>query len=109
MMNGVPALRTLGWQITVDPEFPYRIAGADDWYADLQTTRPAQANCPRGAKQSRSPARFDCSTELIWVSRTCLDASLRVDRAGGGTNSVILVADHQTCPPQRTRTARRGR
>ena len=30
MMNGVPALRTLVWQITVDPEFPYRIAAADD-------------------------------------------------------------------------------
>jgi superfamily II DNA or RNA helicase len=53
MMNGVPALRTLGWQITVDPEFPYRIAAADDWYADLQTTRPTRANRPRGAKQSR--------------------------------------------------------
>ena len=53
MMNGVPALRTLGWQITVDPEFPYRIAAADDWYADLQTTRPTRANHPRGARQSR--------------------------------------------------------
>jgi superfamily II DNA or RNA helicase len=53
MMNGVPALRALGWQITVDPEFPYRVAAADDWYADLQTTRSTRANRPRGAKQSR--------------------------------------------------------
>ena len=53
MMNGVPALRTLGWQITIDSEFPYRIATADDWYADLQTTRPTRANRARGAKQSR--------------------------------------------------------
>jgi superfamily II DNA or RNA helicase len=53
MMNGVPALRALGWQITVDPEFPYRVAAADDWYADLQTTRPTRANHPRGARQSR--------------------------------------------------------
>src|SRR5271167_389774 len=53
MMNGVPALRTLGWQITVDPEFPYRIAAADDWYADLQTTRSTRANRPGRAKQSR--------------------------------------------------------
>jgi len=53
MMNGVPALRTLGWEITVDPEFPYRIAVADDWYADLQTTRPTGSNSARGARQSR--------------------------------------------------------
>jgi superfamily II DNA or RNA helicase len=53
MMNGVPALRAMGWEITVDPEFPYRVAAADDWYADLQTTRPTQANHPRGARQSR--------------------------------------------------------
>src|SRR5882724_9682928 len=53
MMNGVPALRALGWQITVDPEFPYRVAAADDWYADLQTTRPTRANHPRGVRQSR--------------------------------------------------------
>jgi superfamily II DNA or RNA helicase len=53
MMNGVPALQALGWQITVDPEFPYRVAAADDWYADLQTTRPTRANHPRGVRQSR--------------------------------------------------------
>jgi superfamily II DNA or RNA helicase len=53
MMNGVPALRDLGWEITVDPEFPYRVAAVDDWYADLQTTRPTQANHPRGVRQSR--------------------------------------------------------
>jgi superfamily II DNA or RNA helicase len=53
MMNGIPALRALGWQITVDPEFPYRVAAADDWYADLQTIRPTRANYPRGARQSR--------------------------------------------------------
>src|SRR6185437_15134506 len=53
MMKGVPALRALGWQITVDPEFPYRLAAADDWYADLQTTRPTRASHPRGARQSR--------------------------------------------------------
>src|SRR3984885_3127718 len=49
MMNGVPALQTLGWQITVDPDFPYRIAAAEDWYADLQTT----PHRPRGANSSR--------------------------------------------------------
>jgi hypothetical protein len=29
MINGVPALRALGWEITVHPEFPYRVAAAD--------------------------------------------------------------------------------
>ena len=49
MMDGVPALQDLGWQITVDPDFPYRIAAAEDWYADLQTT----PHRPRGAHSSR--------------------------------------------------------
>jgi superfamily II DNA or RNA helicase len=53
MMTGVPSLRTMGWEITVDPQFPYRIAAADDWYADLQTARPMRANRSRGAQQSR--------------------------------------------------------
>jgi superfamily II DNA or RNA helicase len=53
MMIGVPALRALGWQVTVDPQFPYRIAAPGDWYADLQTTPAARANRPRSAKQSR--------------------------------------------------------
>ncbi len=53
MMNGVPALRALGWEIIVDPEFPYRVVAANDWYADLQTTRPTLVNHPRGARQSR--------------------------------------------------------
>jgi superfamily II DNA or RNA helicase len=49
MMNGVPALETLGWQISVDPDFPYRIAAAGDWYADLQST----PHRPRGTNSSR--------------------------------------------------------
>ena len=53
MMNGVPALRALGWEITVDREFPYRVAASDDWYADLQTTRPTRAHHPSGARKSR--------------------------------------------------------
>jgi superfamily II DNA or RNA helicase len=39
MTNGVPSLRALGWEIAVDPQFPYRIAAADDWYADLNRSR----------------------------------------------------------------------
>jgi superfamily II DNA or RNA helicase len=49
MMNGVPALRTRGWQVTVDPSFPYRLAVVDDWYADLQSP-PSRA---RGWGSSR--------------------------------------------------------
>jgi superfamily II DNA or RNA helicase len=49
MMNGVPALQSLGWQITVDPDFPFRIAAAEDWYADLHTT----PHRPRGTNSSR--------------------------------------------------------
>ncbi len=58
MMDGVPALRALGWEIAVEPEFPYRVVAADDWYADLQTARPAQANHPRGARRPRGMVRF---------------------------------------------------
>jgi superfamily II DNA or RNA helicase len=53
MLSGLPALRALGWEITVDPDFPYRIAAADDWYADLQSTRPTRAHHQPGAGQSR--------------------------------------------------------
>jgi SNF2 family DNA or RNA helicase len=49
MMNGVPAMQTLGWEIAVDPNFPYRIAAAEDWYADLQTS----ARGPRSPHSSR--------------------------------------------------------
>jgi superfamily II DNA or RNA helicase len=49
MMTGVPALQTLGWHVIVDPDFPYRIAAAEDWYADLQTT----SHRPRGTHSSR--------------------------------------------------------
>jgi superfamily II DNA or RNA helicase len=48
MMNGVPALQSLGWQITVDPDFPYRIAAVEEWYADLRTSAH-----PRGRNSSR--------------------------------------------------------
>lgn len=38
MMQGVPALQALGWELVVDANFPYRLATADAWYADLQRT-----------------------------------------------------------------------
>jgi superfamily II DNA or RNA helicase len=61
MMNGVPALQDLGWQITVDPDFPYRIAAAADWYADLRTTpyRPRGANSLREWFDLRLGVRVD--------------------------------------------------
>jgi superfamily II DNA or RNA helicase len=39
MMNGVPALQAMGWEIIADERFPYRIAAANDWYADLHANR----------------------------------------------------------------------
>ena len=53
MMNGVPSLRALGWEISVDPDFPYRIAVADDWYAALQTAPPTPANRRLRTRHSR--------------------------------------------------------
>jgi superfamily II DNA or RNA helicase len=53
MMHGVPSLRSLGWEIAVDAEFPYRIAAADDWYADLQMIPSAGAQTARGVQHSR--------------------------------------------------------
>jgi superfamily II DNA or RNA helicase len=39
MVNAVPALRVMGWEIAADQRFPYRIVAADRWYADLQANR----------------------------------------------------------------------
>lgn len=39
MMKAVPALQAQGWEVIANDNFPYRLAAADDWYADLQTDR----------------------------------------------------------------------
>jgi hypothetical protein len=39
MVKAVPALQAMGWEISVDQRFPYRIVAADRWYADLQANR----------------------------------------------------------------------
>jgi superfamily II DNA or RNA helicase len=39
MLNSVPALQAMGWEISADQRFPYRIVAADRWYADLQANR----------------------------------------------------------------------
>jgi superfamily II DNA or RNA helicase len=39
MMHTVPTLQAMGWEISIDPSFPYRIVSADSWYADLQANR----------------------------------------------------------------------
>jgi len=48
MMTGVPALQALGWHVVIDDEFPYRLAMADKWYADLQA--------PQGTRTQRRTA-----------------------------------------------------
>jgi superfamily II DNA or RNA helicase len=35
MMNTVPALRALGWDVVIDEGCPYRIVTASQWYGDL--------------------------------------------------------------------------
>ena len=52
MMTGVPALQALGWHVAIDSHFPYRLAVADNWYADLQTPKPTRAQ-RRAASASR--------------------------------------------------------
>jgi superfamily II DNA or RNA helicase len=35
LLEAVPTLRAAGWTVTLDASFPYRLAAADEWYADL--------------------------------------------------------------------------
>ncbi len=37
MLESVPALRADGWEIECAPDFPYQLAQAEEWYADLAT------------------------------------------------------------------------
>ena len=37
MLEGIPALQSEGWSVSIADDFPYRLAKADDWYGDLQT------------------------------------------------------------------------
>jgi superfamily II DNA or RNA helicase len=53
MMKGAPALQALGWELEVDASFPYRLATADAWYADLQSLQPTRPQHHRSAHQSR--------------------------------------------------------
>ena len=40
-IEGVPALRALGWRIEFEADYPYRIAAAsNDWYTDLDADGP---------------------------------------------------------------------
>jgi superfamily II DNA or RNA helicase len=41
LLEAVPRLCESGWKVTIDASFPYRLAAADEWYADLAThSRP---------------------------------------------------------------------
>lgn len=48
MANAAPALRTGGWNIVIEEDFPYRIAAAGDWYGNLETgtERTAHPHAP---------------------------------------------------------------
>ncbi len=42
MHDELPRLRETGWEIRIDPSFPYRIAAAREWYADLRCADRAE-------------------------------------------------------------------
>ena len=42
LVDGVPILRNAGWTFSMDAAFPYRLAAADDWYADLSAHARAE-------------------------------------------------------------------
>ena len=48
LLSGVPALRAAGWEVVVEPDFPHRLAVADDWYVTLE---PAQPRASRAARE----------------------------------------------------------
>ena len=96
MMNGVPALQTLGWQITVDPDFPYRIAATEDWYADLQTTtqRPRGANCSREWFDLRLGVRVDGQTVNLLPALISYLQGVERESAGQHDALSLLTAEH---------------
>jgi superfamily II DNA or RNA helicase len=93
MMNGVPALQTLGWQIIVDPNFPYRIAAAQDWYADLQTA----VHGPRSPTFSREWFDLRLGVRVDGEAVNLLPALINylqsvVGRASGGQHDALSLA-----------------
>jgi superfamily II DNA or RNA helicase len=43
MMEGVPALKALGWDVVVDEGFPYELVASGQWYGDLGADRRQSA------------------------------------------------------------------
>jgi superfamily II DNA or RNA helicase len=39
VMDGIPKLRTEGWDVVVNDDFPYRLASAGEWYVDADSGR----------------------------------------------------------------------
>jgi superfamily II DNA or RNA helicase len=78
MMDGVPALRASGWDVVVDSSFPYQLAAADDWYADLRTpVAPRRGSSNVGGR-----------------SRDWFDLELGVIVDGHCVNLLPALADH---------------
>ena len=58
MMSSIPELKADGWIVHVEPDFPYRIATLDSWYAHLQTN-PAQLALSGPKPRDRPREWFD--------------------------------------------------
>jgi superfamily II DNA or RNA helicase len=101
MMSGVPQLKAGGWEIAIDPDFPYRIAVAEDWYADMRTTPAPRAAGQQAAGQPTGPRSTRGSRE--WFD---LRLGVRVDGLAVNvlpalvhylqreTGPLLIVADH---------------
>ncbi|MDP9013723.1 MAG: SNF2-related protein, partial [Pseudomonadota bacterium] len=119
MMNGVPALRAAGWDVTTDAGFPYRIAAAGDWYADMRrnqphdaarphgTNLPHEAHPPHGANRPRSASRagewFDLNlgvmvdghpVNLLPALVHYLQSSMSPGSVGPRDESCLRIGDH---------------
>ena len=104
MMHGVPALQALGWQIAVQPDFPYRIATAEEWYVDVQSHRATPANEPGMAPATaRARTPHGTSDTREWFDLRLgvrVDGSLRQPLAGLG--STICKAPRVAWPSAST-------
>jgi superfamily II DNA or RNA helicase len=96
MLTGVPALQTWGWQIHVDPDFPYRIAVAEEWYADLQAAVPH----PRRPTSSREWFDLRLGVRVEGQSVNLLPALIDYLQSSGGESAAqhdslsLSVAEH---------------
>ncbi len=91
MMRGVPALRSCGWQVLVDRDFPFHLAMGDGWYADLQTTaaRPRVGSSSREWFDLQLGVRVD--GQAVNLLPALVDYLQGVAREAGGQHDALSV------------------